>query len=65
MKQHRFAAGGSVLQLLSPLANKLPHVGLGSTEFLYVLSQRTQLLFGQMEYAMAGCATIVPGPQNV
>lgn len=65
MEQHRFAAGRSVLQFLPPLVNESPHVGLGSAEFLYLLTERMQLLFRQMEYSMAGYAAIVASPQNL
>jgi len=65
MKQHRFAAGRSVLQLCSPVANEFPHIDFGSLEFLYLLAKRTQLLLRQLEYAMAGYATVIPSPENV
>jgi len=65
MKQHRFAAGGSVLQFLPPLANEFPHIGLGSAEFLNLPAERTQLLFRQIEYAMAGYAAMVASSQNL
>ena len=65
MEQHGFAAGRRVLHFLPPFANQFPHVGLGSAEFLDLLPERMQFLFGQMEHALAGYAAIVASPHNV
>lgn len=65
MKQHGFVAWGSTFQFVAPLANQFPHVGLRSPEFLYLFTQRMQLLLGQSEHVMARSATIVAGAQNL
>jgi hypothetical protein len=38
---------------------------LGLAEFLYLSAERTQLLFREMKYAIAGNTAVVAGPQNL
>jgi hypothetical protein len=65
MKQHRFAPWGSVFEFPFPFPNELLHVGLRSAEFFYLLTEGAQLLFRQMEDAMAGDTTTVTGAENL
>ena len=65
MEKHGLVSGSSTLQLLSPISNKLAHVGLSSTKFLYLLFERVQLFFREMEYTMARDTTTVACTQNL
>jgi hypothetical protein len=54
-----------MLQLLSPAPDKLSHVGLSSTKFLYPPSERVQLFFREVEYTMARHTTTVACTENL
>lgn len=65
MKQHRLATGRSVFEFLLPFPNQFAHVRLGLLELLYLLIQRAQFLFCQIEYAMTGSAAVVADAKNL
>jgi hypothetical protein len=53
-----------MLQFLSPVADELTHIVLGSLEFLYLLSERVQFFFREGKHPMARHTTVVACSQD-
>lgn len=54
-----------MLELLPPVTNQTPHVGLGPLEFRYLPTEGVQLPFCEMKHTMARNAAVVPRAENL